>query len=326
MKTFLMLIRREYWEHRMLWLTPLVIAGLIIVGTAFLGQRVVLETGGPPPGADLSAMTTHSQALFGLLQLGIGLPFYIVAALIAIAYLLDCLYAERRDRSILFWKSLPVSDSAVVLSKFCVALVLIPLGFFCASALTSLVVDAIWALRGPNAANAPLVSMTVLAAQSWSAVGWLRTQGIVLYTMFATVLWYAPYGAYLLLVSAWGKRSVLAWAIAPPVLLAALEKLLLGTTVLGRMVQRGYSEMLNLAFRVNRQLEITVGDVIRAPRGGGGGGGGRGRGGLGGPGSGFDPRFDPTDLLSSPQLWIGLVAAALMVWAAIGLRRRSQEI
>jgi ABC-2 type transport system permease protein len=317
-----MLIRREYWEHRMLWSTPLVIAALIIVGTAFLGQRVVLEVRGPLPGGITPGITTNAEALFGLLQLGIGLPFYVVSALIAIAYLLDCLYAERRDRSILFWKSLPVSDRAVVLSKFFVALVLIPLGFFCVSALTSLVVDAIWALRGPNANATPAVSMTILAAQSWSALGWLRTQGIILYTMFATVLWYAPCGAYLLLVSAWAKRSVLAWAIAPPVLLAALEKLLLGTTVLGRMVQRGYSEMLNLAFRVNRQLEITIGDVIRAPRGGGGGGRGR----LGGPGDGFDPRFDLTDLFTSPQLWLGLCAAAFMVWAAIVLRRRSQDI
>jgi hypothetical protein len=62
--------------------------------------------------------------------------------------------------------------------------------------------------------------------------------------------------------------------------------------------------------------------VIRGPRGGGGGG----RGGPGGPGGGFDPRFDLSDLLSSPQLWIGLAAAALMVWAAIVLRRRSQDI
>jgi ABC-2 type transport system permease protein len=256
MKTFLMLIRREFWEHRMLWLTPLVIAALIIVGAAFLGHGPIVEVRGPSFGGGPPGMTADGQELFALAQLGIGMPFYIVAALIAIAYLLDCLYAERRDRSILFWKSLPVSDRAVVLSKFCVALVLIPVVFFSVSALTSLAVDAIWALRGTIAAATPLLPANP-AVPSWSTLSWLRAQGVVLYTMCATVLWYAPVGAYLLLVSAWAKRAVLAWAIAPPVLLAALEKLLLGTSVLGRIVQRGYGEMLNIAFRVNRQLEMT---------------------------------------------------------------------
>ena len=121
-------------------------------------------------------------------------------------------------------------------------------------------------------------------------------------------------------MSAWARRSVLAWAVLPPLLLALLERLFLSTSYVGDLVTTSFNNVLNLAFRLNSQLQATITDVIRAPRGGG-------RGGRGGAAAtGIDPRFDPSDLLTSPQLWIGLVLAALMIWAAIRVRRRSQDL
>jgi hypothetical protein len=191
-----------------------------------------------------------------------------------------------------------------VLSKVSVGLLLVPLGFFLCAALTSLLGSVLLRLHGSN---------LVLAMTSWSFGDWLYTQGVIFYGMLATMLWYAPYGAYLLLVSAWARRSVYAWAFIPPILLAVLERLLLGTHYIGQVVQRGFGEVLGLAFRLSRQLDVAIGEMmVRPPRGGG-----MGRGG--------GPRFDPTDLLTSPQLWLGLVAAALMVWAAIALRRRGED-
>jgi hypothetical protein len=152
-----------------------------------------------------------------------------------------------------------------------------------------------------------------------------------LYSVVATVLWYAPYAAYLMLISAWARRSTFAWAVAPPVLAALIERVVFDTNNIGRLVQRGFNELYRLAFRINQQIEFTLGDVLQPIRRGGRQGGGPG--GPGGPGGGrgpggdqaFDARFDPTDLLASPQLWLGLVAAVLMIWAAIALRRRSRD-
>jgi hypothetical protein len=117
---------------------------------------------------------------------------------------------------------------------------------------------------------------------------------------------------------------VLAWAVTPPLLAALLERVLFDTTVIGRVVQRGFNELYRLAFRINQEVNITLGDMLQPMRrGGGGGGGGGGRGPGGVPGTGL--RFDPTELLASWQLWMGLAVAALMLWGAVTLRRRSRE-
>ncbi len=313
MKTFWMLIRREFWEHRTLWFTPLLVAALILIGVVAQDEwRAIvprdLPRGGGGGGAQLQP--------YALGVLNLDALFFVAAALVAVAYLMDCLYAERRDRSILFWRSLPVSDSAVVLAKFTVATVCVPLIFFAAAVVTSLLAGQILRIRGDVAAmgfGSP--------GNDWLEV--LRLQALVLYGVVATVLWYAPYAAYLMLVSAWARRAVLAWAVTPPLLAALIERVLFDTSVIGRVVQRGFNELYRLAFRINQEVNVTLGDMLQPMRRGGGPGGGPGGGRGGGPG--MDLRFDPTELLASWQLWTGLAVAVLMLWGAIALRRRSRE-
>ena len=308
MKTFWMLIRREFWEHRMLWATPPVVAVLILIGVAAQDEwHAVMRQSLERP----DSLAATQPQVFAVLNL--DALFFVAAALVAVGYLMDCLYAERRDRSILFWRSLPVSDSAVVLAKFTVATVCVPLLFYVAAVVTSLLSGQLLRLRG-NLLAVGLGS----AAGDWLEV--LRLQALVLYGVVATVLWYAPYAAYLMLVSAWARRSVLAWAVTPPLLAALIEHVLFDTTVIGRVVQRGFNELYRLAFRINQEVNVTLGDMLQPMRRGGPGGG-HGPGGA----PGMDLRFDPTALLASQQLWLGLAAAALMLWGAIALRRRSRE-
>lgn len=267
MRTFRMLVRRELWEHRMLWITPAIIAGLLLLGVSAFGvvhggyTRIdaVVEGGAAPLTADV----------FGMVTLAMSLPFYLAAITLAIIYLADCLYAERRDRSILFWKSLPVSDRETVLAKLFTGLVLVPAGCFVAAMLTGLGASAALAAR----AGLGLVG----GVPVWDTAAWLHAKGLELYALIVLVLWYAPHASYLLLASAWAKRSVYAWAIIPPVLLAMLERTVFGTHHVWGLIRRS-------------------------------------------------PSFDPATLLSSAQLWIGLALAALMVWAAITLRRRATEV
>jgi|GEM_PF-303794 len=332
MKVFVMLLRRELWEHRMLWITPLAIAGVMILTTLAFGARVHFydtpmyhfgvggnfgvgspeDPGNAAPGggsADATARPVLAMAAFG-----IAVPFFIAAAILAVVYLLDCLYADRRDRSVLFWRSLPMNDRTVVLSKLTIGLLVIPMCAYLAAALTTVTILAILAsLHGLGLAPSfPAI---------WSVLPWLRAQALMLYGMFAAILWYAPYAAYLLMISALARRSVYAFAFIPPLLLGIVERVLLGTQYIGHIVQRGFGEMLDLAFKVRGQIDQSLGWWV-----GPGPDGSGGHGGHGGAGHGSPLGLRPDLLLASPQLLVGLVVAVVFVWIAIWLRRRSDAL
>ncbi len=293
MRVLLMQIRREFWEHRSLWIAPLLVGVLLLAAVATFSQ-VQLFFGAAPQAA--------IPPLF-LMLLGWQVPFYLAAGIVVVVYLLDCLYGERRDRSILFWRSMPVSDTQTVLAKLLVGLFIVPLATFLLAAVTSLLASGILALRHHVLVNGR-------APPPWNALVWLRAQMFLLYGLVSLLLWYAPYAAYLMLASAWAKRSPYAWAFVPPVLLAIFEYMLFGTNYLGRIVESGFYQLVRLAFSLNLQLAFSFGDmgasapVSRAPGGA-----------VQQPGPG------PTGLLESPQLWLGLAAAALMLVLAIRLRR-----
>jgi ABC-2 type transport system permease protein len=148
-------------------------------------------------------------------------PLYIVLGLLVSYYALDCLFAERKDRSILFWKSLPVSDGLTVTSKLLVALVVAPLVVFLLAIASYLVFDAVVTVR-IAAHNLPDVIQ-------WSSLEWLRTEALMLVLLVLGVLWYAPVVAALMLISAWARRSPFLWATLPPLLAPILERIALGT-------------------------------------------------------------------------------------------------
>jgi ABC-2 type transport system permease protein len=154
------------------------------------------------------------RSLFTLIVWGQSLPQYLVMALVVSFYLLDCLYAERKDRSILFWKSMPVSDASTVISKLLVGLVVVPLGVYLLAMLTSVLFQAGWA---------PRLSI------AWDTAAWLKVQALMLYALVIAMLWYSPLAAFLLLVSAWARRNVFLWATLPPIIAVIAEKWSFGT-------------------------------------------------------------------------------------------------
>lgn len=287
MKVLIMQIRREIWEHRSLWIAPLLVGLLLLIAVATVGR--IQFYGGPARPASVNTP-------FELMLLGWGIPFYLAAGIVIVVYLLDCLYGERRDRSILFWRSMPVSDTQTVLAKLLVGLVIVPMGSYLLAAITSLGASGILALRHHVLVNGQLAPL-------WDAGTWLRMQLLMLYGLTVLLLWYAPYAAYLMLASVWARRSPYAWAFVPPVLLAMFENIIFGTRYLGGVVERGLNQVLQLAFNLNLQFAYSVGDQIPLPRATPGGGRGT------------------SALLTSPQMWIGLLAAALMLGLVIRLRR-----
>ena len=206
--TVVALVRRELWEHRSLWICALVVEGLL-AASLLLGR---INFNLPE-----EVLTTQQKvAVFTIAQWVLAQPLFLVTAIVVGFYLLDCLYAERRDRSILFWKSLPLSDELTVGSKVLVAVVVVPLGVFVLATASDLLFAAILAVRVPGALH-------------WSTVEWLRTEAVLLLEVLLGVLWYLPIGAALLLFSAWIPRNPILWASLVPVVAPIIERVALGT-------------------------------------------------------------------------------------------------
>jgi ABC-2 type transport system permease protein len=198
MKAFTMLLRREFWEHRVLWITPVAIAAVMFLTMQIFAGHVHLGFAGRAIDGDMP----HSAA-YELFVLATAVPFYAAAAIVAVIYLLDCLYADRRDRSILFWKSLPVADHSMVLSKLTIGLLFVPLGAWIAATLPSIALGLSVELRHGLGFGGAGTLPHWGGLPAWETLGWLRALACSLYITLAAILWYAPYAGYQLPVSAW---------------------------------------------------------------------------------------------------------------------------
>jgi len=291
MKIFSWLVRREFWENRAIWIIPPVIGAALTLATLF--GRVDVN------GVILSM--NRRTAVSALMLFGFGMIFFLVMNVYATWYLLDCLYAERKDRSILFWKSLPVSDTATVLAKLFTALIAIPLVYFVAADLSTLLMAFVVSVRGRNA----------IAASLWSADLWLQLQALWLYLILTTAIWYLPIAGWLIAVSAWARRAVMLWSVLTPLGLCLLERWFFGTHLLGSLLLDRTFDYTSHAFRdlPGGGVWVTLatdGDWLAAP-------------------GGIWRVFDPIGFLASPATWIGSVVGALFVVAAIQLRIRRTE-
>ncbi len=290
------LIRRELWEHRSIYLAPVVIA-LLVSLMAITGQVTVSAYGREVDFAVLGASglsEAHRAAVLAGIMFGIGAMFALAMTVLIVFYTLDALYAERRDRSILFWRSLPVTDAETVVSKLVTAVLVIPLATVAAVIVTHVVVLAsasIWVSgRGGNGWQ------LVWAAAPFGEM-WLAAIAFFL----ALPLWLSPFVGWFLLVSAYARRSLLLVAFLPLLVLPMLEKSLLGTTV-----------FFDAFFR--RSVQIPL---FREP----------GMGAahiLQGEGSfsfALLSQLDIASFLASPSLWLGLALCGLLSAAAVYLRR-----
>jgi ABC-2 type transport system permease protein len=297
MNKMITLIRREFWEHRALWITPLVVAGLILV-SAFGGPRNIRIEGDPLHGVS----GDRGRALFAVLHWALTVPQYLLMMILLFFYLLDCLYGERRDRSILFWKSLPVSDAATVVSKLLVALVVVPFGVFAIALVTDLAFSGIVSAKG-----GPINDLLV-----WDTLLWLQVQALMLGGLMVAVLWYAPVAGYLLLVSAWSKRNPFIWAVVPPFVLIVLERIAFGTENFREFLTyrlfgiwrelgfgKGITQMGMETYVRSRDFATAVPEILRAMNAGG--------------------------VLANASLWIGIVVAGVLVFAAIRVRQQRDD-
>jgi ABC-2 type transport system permease protein len=294
------LVRREFWENRAIWMLPAVIGGLLILASLFGGYNVVGAVDLPTVQAVVQAGAPDGMLMIVAL-------FFIVMSIYSTWYLLDCLYADRKDRSILFWKSLPISDTSTVLCKLGIALIVVPLVYFAAADLTTLVVSFIVSVRASSYVGGAL----------WHGSTWLQIQGLWLYLIVSSAIWYLPVAAWLLVVSAWAKRAVMLWSILPPLALIVAERLFFGTYEIGSLLKSRLFGYFAYAFQYTPGDANWVTTEVTA--------------GVGHHGTITTPvnvlRFVNFDgFLASPATWIGAAVGAALIAGAIQLRIRRTEI
>ena len=224
LRAFQTLVRREFWEHRSLWRGPLVVSILLLVCAVLTHGALKIDAAEPSEWLNPQSKAT----VFALAQWALAVPQYLVMSLSLSFYLLDCLYAERKDRSILFWKSLPVSDGATVASKVVVACVVVPLGTFALALVTDILFTAIWDLRAVISHSPELLA--------WDTVAFIKTQALMFLGLIVSVLWYSPFLGCFLLASACVRRNVVMWVTIVPLLLVIFERIAFGTHWLSSLI------------------------------------------------------------------------------------------
>jgi ABC-2 type transport system permease protein len=279
-------VRRELWESRSLYIAPLAVAALVLfsylVGTIGLPARLRAAEA-----LDPAQQQAKLAVPFGMAASVIILLSYIVGAF----YSLEALYGERRDRSILFWKSLPVSDRLAVLAKVAVPLAVLPAIAFALGAATQAVMLAL-------ASGALLASGSALAAL-WGPLPFLQMPLVLLYGVLANALWLAPIYAWLLLVSAWARRAPLLWAVLLPLAFCAFGRMAWSTAAASEYMAYRVTGASSQAFAMEAGPRSAV---IRLSQ------------------------LDPSRFLATPGLWLGLLLAAALVALAVRVRRHREPI
>jgi ABC-2 type transport system permease protein len=266
-------IRRELWEYRSIYIAPLAVAGITLFAFLFMTIGRSLST------SDLALRRTILEEHYGFTTAVIMAP----AFLIGFIYCLEALHSERRDRSILFWKSLPVSDFVAVISKASIPLIVLP----AVAVAVTLVMEWIMLLLS----TAVLAGSGLGSAALWSRVTTFQIQ-LIYHMVTVHVLWYAPIYAWMLLVSGWARRATFLWVGLPPLAIFIVEKITFNTA--------HFAHFLAYRFSGPQEFVMTEPDSFAT------------HGAM---------HMNLGHFLSTPGLWGGLIVATILFAAAVRLRR-----
>jgi ABC-2 type transport system permease protein len=279
-------VRRELWENRSLYLAPLAVTVLVLFAT------MISMIGLPRRMRTLPADPAQAHAVV-VRQFSIApTPIMLATFLVGMYYALDALYGERRDRSILFWKSLPVSDRTTVLSKAAIPLMVLPLIGLALSLATQIIILAL--------STVVLLASGMSPATLWVEWNFIQGPMVMLYGLGVHVLWFAPIYGWLLLVSAWARRTPLLWATLPLLAIGLFERMAFGSRHFVQLLQYRLTGAMTQAFAAGQGDGRRTLDRLT--------------------------QLDPMKLLATPGLWIGLGFATVCLAVAVRLRRNREPI
>jgi ABC-2 type transport system permease protein len=279
-------VRRELWENRYVYMAPLTVAAVFLIGH-LIGMIHL-----PAEMRQLSAVDPEHYREAILRPYNIAAAFMMgTYILVTLFYCSDALHSERRDRSILFWKSLPVSDLTTVLAKASIPFIFLPLLTFAVTLVLQFLILLL--------SSGVLLASGLSVASLWTHLPVVEMSLLMLYHIVtAHALWPAPVYCWLLLVSGWARRAAFLWAALPVLAIAGVEKIafhtqhfaiLVGTRLIGN----------------SEPLSYTSPDIFPT-----------------------DPmtHITPGHFLLSPALWIGLAIAIAFLAAAVRLRRHQGPV
>ena len=292
-------VRRELWENRSLWIAPLAAASVLLLALVI---SLIANASHVPEGLQaLAALPPEKQQLVvNGPYVGIGIVVTIVMNIAVFFYLLDALQGERKDRSVLFWKSMPVSDTTTVLGKVFTAVVVSPV-FVLATVIATMVVLLVLA-------TVVLLVGGVNPVAIWANPQLFQMLVASVYALLAIELWYAPVTAWLLFVSSWAKRVAILWAVLTPVAVMLFERVAFSTTHVQDLLGYRLFSGLKTAFVAHSPApEFVEGVTVQMPHR-------------------VLDALDPVGFVSNPWMWAGLVVAAGFVAAAIWMRRYREPL
>ncbi len=314
MKRMIALLRREFWENKGAFrTTPLVIGGLYIVfllmsifTTNHIDSDLYTFKEAVRLMGDQSVELRGNVMYQGMLASSVF--FTVVMGFVIFFYLLGSLYDDRKDRSILFWKSLPASDTLTLASKLVSAMVVIPTFFLIILVITHIVMAVFGSLMIIGVDGNPWTLFL-------SLVNPFKAWGMIAASWYTHAIWALPIYGWLMLVSAFAPRVPLLFATLPPLIFAVLQTWIefLRTFTLKNNVLGIISEWV---INTPAILSIEFSD-------------GKGEIALGAPLTDqFDHAVTLTNMLDrifSVQMLGGLTVAAVFLAGALWLRHRATE-
>jgi ABC-2 type transport system permease protein len=302
MNRMLLLIRREFWEHRAFLIAPAVVAATCIIILIFASGELWFRNI-PLDALIEEQFQGRTTPIVGLILVGFGSFFFLVSMVVGFFYLLDCLHSDRKDRSVLFWKSMPLSDAATTLSKLTTAAVALPVVALGAAIVGNILFALVYTTR------LGFDTTTNLWPIVFDGAAWLGALVLLAWGAIAAVLWYLPIMGWLLLVSSWAKRAVMLWAVLPFVMAIILESLFRSSYVASTLWYRIVG-WLDPAYRDLSSIPSFIevhGEKVPWP-------------------SSALELVSAGEYFSNLDLWLGIAVAVAFVWGAVLVRRHRTEI
>jgi len=273
-KPFYWSVKREVWENRSVLIVPASAAVLFLIAFALNLPAMASVAPNIRPYRMVCFLLTMASLLTGIF------------------YSLDALHGERRDRSILFWKSMPVSDRTTVLAKAFIPLILLPVVTLVAGFAAQIVMLLLSAgmLLASGGAVASLGELPLL--HQWSEF---------VFGIAVLAVWQAPIHGWLLLVSGWARKAVLLWAVLLPIAACLFEKFAFGSDYLIMLLlNRLTAGVLGQGLLQGRLMSTSPMERLM--------------------------QLSPAHLAADANLWLGLIPTVLLLAGAIAARRYRQPI
>ena len=305
-RPYWVLAKREVWEHKSLWIVPIVVACLVVLGSLYGGAALIVAAHhGLITVNNIGSISGDARGGLHIAMLAMASFFNVVMLFMVWFYLMDSLYADRKDRSVLFWRSMPVSDTATVLSKLFTGMVTAPAFMFVLVVIAEIVAGIIFTIA------AGIIGVNLLHEAFYPGTI-ILTWVVLAFALIQQSLWLLPYWGWFLLCSAWAKKLVLAWAVLIPLGAILIELIMfhshylsegiLGHLGRGVVLLGGYSASESQSgFNGNFQM-------------------------FGPPGHSAISFGSVAHMFAVPEMWIGVGIGIIFILGAIWLRRHRSEI